>query len=687
VIEAIKTIGEAALQKDPHIVKALVYDEDLPSDKKKYLVMLDIHLAPLELSLGIRDVDSEVLNDVLWVGNAPGSNDPQDRLTTDNLEYLVSQTIPNLYNALHDWKPESDLCNTLKRLKETLFLDLGPKKEVLGNLKDQQYERYRWVWDISRLGIAGIGGDDATGEIKEICEEQGVDQFTKPFLLAYAQRKGKAKEVARLVGREAENWVCKECNVKKDDVMLYTLKVNGELLAAHPDYSSYLENNLIDKMFDEASNGVCHICGVLGKVTGNTTRFKLLKFYITDKPGFASGLSDEGFYRNYALCQKCYKELLAGERFVENNLKTKLGYNYVYIIPLFHSPSVQPGPKTLERWARYLTTRLAATQTLEGWREFQKNLEDYREFDNDKAYFVLNLFFATKKQGAVKVDKLIQGIPPSKLDQLDRARNSVWDKAKRHFGDYTDWDLGLKRILYLLPLHKQERSVQTDPFLNFLDKLLTGAMFSYKELIPQFLETATIYYFKNGNYVQKIPDQSDAVDQALVRSLVQSQLVLLYLKELNQLYGPKGGELMEDEPHNKGIHEYVRELNLEKKQTGLFLLGYLIGQIGSTEPQRVSGKPILNKVDFRGMDQRKIMRLTNEVYEKLRQYKIVEYNEAFYAEAKMYLDSDSSKLYSPQENTYWVLSGYAYATWQAIRHGRAKPIEEEEKEVIENGKK
>jgi CRISPR-associated protein Csh1 len=682
VIEAIRTIGEVALQKDLHVVKALVHDEDLPSDKKKYLVYLDIDLESLVLNLEIKDVDYEVLNDVLWVGNASGSNDPQDRLTTDHIEYLASQTIPNLYNALHDWKPESSLCNTLKRLKETLFLDLGPKEEVLGGLKDQQYKRYRWVWDISRLGIAGLGGDDATGEIKEICEEQGVDPFTKPFLRVYAQKKGKAKEMARLVGEEVENWICKNLGVKKDDVMLYTLKVNGELLAAHPDYSSYLENNLIDETFDGTSDGVCHICGALGKVTGNTTRFKLLKFYITDKPGFASGLSDEGFYRNYALCQKCYKELLAGERFVENNLKTKLGYNNVYVIPLFHSPAVQPAPKTLERWARYLTTRLGAMHTLESWRKFQKNLEEYKEFEDDKPYFILNLLFATKKQGAVKVDKLIQDIPPSRLDQLDKARNSVWDKAKRHFGDYTDWDLRLKRIFYLLPLHKQERTVQTDPFLDFLDKLLTGAMFSYKELIPQFLETATIYYFKNGNYAQKIPDQSDVVDQALVKSLVQSQLVLLYLEELNQLYGPEGGELMEDETRNKGIHEYVRELNLEKRQVGLFLLGYLIGQIGSTEPQRVSGKPILNKVDFRGMDQRKIMRLTNEVYEKLRQYKIAEYNEAIYAEAKMYLDSDPSKLYSPQENTYWVLSGYAYATWQAIRHGRAKPSEEEEKEVV-----
>jgi hypothetical protein len=33
-------------------------------------------------------------------------------------------------------------------------------------------------------------------------------------LRVYAQKKGKAKEMARLVGEELENWICKNLGVK-----------------------------------------------------------------------------------------------------------------------------------------------------------------------------------------------------------------------------------------------------------------------------------------------------------------------------------------------------------------------------------------------------------------------------------------------------------------------------------------
>lgn len=136
------------------------------------------------------------------------------------------------------------------------------------------------------------------------------------------------------------------------------------------------------------------------------------------------------------------------------------------------------------------------------------------------------------------------------------------------------------------------------------------------------------------------------------------------------------------------LRAYLQELGLDPSKKALFLLGYLIGQIASTREQLESGKPILNKVNFQGMDQGKVIRLANEVYEKLRQYKIADYNEAAYAVMKTLLDRYHAALGSPQENTYWLLSGYAYATWQAIRHGKARQevpkadIEEQEQREV-----
>jgi CRISPR-associated protein Csh1 len=113
-------------------------------------------------------------------------------------------------------------------------------------------------------------------------------------------------------------------------------------------------------------------------------------------------------------------------------------------------------------------------------------------------------------------------------------------------------------------------------------------------------------------------------------------------------------------------------LGLEGARRGLFLMGVLIGKIGSTPEQRESEKPILNKLIFQGMDRLKVIRLANEIYEKLRQYKIADKNEVTYAVAKAHLDSALNELDSPQENVFWILSGYSYATWKAIQAGKEK---------------
>lgn len=683
MIEGVRTIGDVALQRNPSIVEALVQEEEVPQGQKKHVVFLNLRLDPPELSVDLKPLDHQVLAEVLWVGNA-ASNRDQDRLTTGNVkyntnanaEYLVSQTVPNLLGALG----EGELRQKLEKLHQAIYLDLGKKSDVFPKGGDAQYLRYSQMWDLAKLGLAKlelIENKKDREELGSLCEDRGLEFLARSFLQEYARIKGKAKAAVQLVSKVVETWVLKQLDLKRSEVALYTIKLDGELLASHPDYAAYLEKTLVNEAFKEDLEGVCHTCGREGEITADMTRFKLLKFYITDKPGFASGFHGEGFLCNYALCRKCYRSLLVGERFVENNLRTRLAHNTVYVIPVFHLPSVQPTAATLERWAKYLQKRLAATQTLKQWQKFEKELKDYQEFENAKASFVLNMLFASKAQGAVKVDNLIQDVPPSRLDRLDEVRNQVRDAAKAFLGDSNEWDLSLGRIFYLFPIHVQQKQAQTRPFLEFLNTLLTERSVRTNLLIPQLLETASVHYFERYSaYVQDRSSQNQqSVDRALIIFLLQSQLLLLYLKELGQLESStQGGKTMgiEREALDDTLMAYLQELGLDRGQKALFLLGYLIGQIGSTREQRESGKPILNKVYFQGMDQGKVIRLANDVYEKLRQYRIANYNEAVYAAMKTLLDQEHAALSSPQENTYWLLSGYAYATWQAIRHGKTK---------------
>ena len=704
MLEGIRALGEAALKRAP-LIEVLVDLrplEQLGAGEPAYLVVLNINLSERRLRVEPQHLDKRALVEARWVGNAAGSNSPQDRLTTDRPEYLASQTVPNLLEAL----PKGTLSEKLRTLLEAVYVDLGEKGELFPEGGgDQQYERYRWVWDLRKLGINPtpdfLPGKSDREQAQRICDREGAEFLTQGFLRAYAREKGRAAEAVKLVGKALHGWVAQELDVKSPQLKLYTLALDGERLVRHPDYVQYIERKLVDEAFEgpKAEEGLCHLCGSSGPVTSNTTRFKLLKFYITDKPGFASQLHERGFLRNYALCQQCYRALLSGERFLENELRTQLGRSNVYLIPVcFPHEQELLRPERLEKWAGYLKSRLAASEKLEKWQEFQQELKRYGFYEERKALYVLNFLFATKVKSAVKVDKLIAEVPPSRLDQLDEVRNRVRAWAAEHLGAdvHGEWDLGLEKLFYLLPLRQRDSQVEAKPYLELLDALLVGRPLSVQALIPQLLETAAIHRFER--YEAHAHDRPHDPERALVLHLLQAQLFLRYLKELGQLHGldeDEGGERrattmtetmagqaakIERELVDEGLRAWMDGVGLTGARRGLFLLGVLIGKIGSTREQRESGKPILNKLHFQGMDWLKVMRLANEVYEKLRQYKIADYNEGLYGVMKAHLDRGVSKneLGSPQENVYWVLAGYAYETQRAIRTGRLKKSQQAE---------
>jgi CRISPR-associated protein Csh1 len=685
ILEAVRRLGLAALERSP-FAEALVDTEILEQSTKtrgrteeKYVVILNLRSDPWQLEFDIRSLSEEAVREFIWVGNARGANSPQDRLTTDNPEYLISQAIPNILASI----PNGELREILWTIRQNVYLDLGEKSEVFPSGGDTQYERYRYLWNLPKLGLtdAHFLPKNEREEVEKICQKEKVTPFSREFLQAYAREKGSAKEACKLLGSALQQWAAQKFGIKPTNIALYTLAFQGKPLAQHPDYRAYIEQKLVDEAFEKAIDGVCHLCGKKERVTKNTTRFRYLKFYITDKLGFASRLTEDGFFKNFALCKECYRGLLAGEQWVENHLQTRLGDTNVYVIPVFHLSEAYPSSDELKAWAGYLKDRLAAANTFENWKKFQEVIQRYQHYEEQKSLFILNFLFVTKEKAAVKVNKLIPDVPPSRLDRLDEVRQRVRDRATEFLGPdkNNEWDLNLKSMYFLLPLHRGKDGTEITPYLNLLDALFTGRPLEEKALIRQFLEVAEIHRFQRyDQYVQKRPK---AHNFALELALLQSQLFLIYLKELGLLSrllggGRKMNELKAKEEVEKlldpDLRSWMDGLGLEGARRGLFLMGVLIGKIGSEPEQIESKKPILNKLTFQGMDRLKVMRLANEIYEKLRQYKIADKNEVTYAVAKAHLDPALNELDSPQENVFWILSGYSYATWKAIQAGKEK---------------
>ncbi|QYJ16495.1 hypothetical protein Rxycam_02328 [Rubrobacter xylanophilus DSM 9941] len=667
MIESIYQIGRALLEESGGGRRAVL--ESLaaapPRNRKgeSYITILKLNSRKPSLSVELRELSVRG-NDAaryMWLGNASGSN-PQDRLTTDNLGYLISQNIPNLLEEQRI-DPERALYKKLKILVQKLYLDLGEPKEI-GVKGGGAYQRNRRLWDLSRLGIKGPSREDLRAEIRGGTKPKNVPQ--------------------RVVKALRDHFP----EIPESGV-LFTLKLDGELLIDDPAYHEYLERRFVDSAFTGDEEGRCHLSGEYGPVTTDMTRFRF-KYYITDKLGFASGATKKGFVSNFSLSKEAYRALLVGERFVGRELGFGFAGARGYMIPDLYTVEIPRGlPGALVRTLRSIRNRTLFDIGRVQVGELDEELEEFRE-EHLASGYMINLLFYKQKQAKFEVLRLIQDIPSYRLEEL-RAQGietgRLWEEL---YGDEAR-DLTLQQIYYLIPVRKSGDDLLTKEILAFYHTLISGGLIDRKELTDGFMELVRAYRFGNTGSYQVSAPKEGAEDQTLVRYLAQTNLLLAFLRDLDQLKEEEvSQEYLEKLSLDEAEKEYLRRLGYDEQQAALYLLGALVAEIANAQwrlgPEGRGGeKTILNKINYQGMTLPRIQRLATELFDKLRQYRYTDRsgerrpllqgrNEAIFAQAQELLTRNQRVWrLTPSENVYYLLSGYSHRTFRAMTAREKQP--------------
>lgn len=669
MIEAIKEIGRIRLKGNgdiSNVIDSLTLD--LPTEikgKKQHFVILNYDIFDKQVDVDFEEINEKTSQAYLWVGNGAGNN-PQIYFTTDNVSYLISQTIPNLAEKT---SKGSDLQKLMQLAIKEIFYDL----KLSG--------RYRYILDIEKIRLA----------------EEG---YLTKLLEKIKKETSDEKEIFRNILKDVEakviSYIKSKTSLAQKDIGLYTLKINGKFMTDNKDYQELIANIKIDSLFDERK-GACSSCNNVTYITDSPEFAKAgsaLGYYSTDKIGFSSNLSGK-FNKNFVLCQGCYTNHLTGEVFVRNNLSSYIGGLRVYIVPKFILPTEL---KQLNKWAEYIQSSFNSVKSFDGLRSFEEKLDEYREFEDSKNNFVLNFLFYEPGQRNIKVLKLIKDTPPTRLDTLRKAANEVKDTGDRILGVSNQWSIDLQSIYYLIPLRKTKEDrgfrIEYKKILELYDVIFSGKSISYGFLIDQFVELAQVYRFEKFD-AYNIGRQQNP-DLGLVYALLKANLLFLYLEKLNLL--KLGGDVMDYEGLrlDKEMEALLKEMKYNEAKTVLFLLGYLIGEIGNAQYRLSEShtKPILNKINFEGMNPNKLIRLTNEVFEKLNQYKVFSkkektrvpllvFNQGIFNEYKRLIDKEITNWQlSDHENVFYVLSGYAYTTHKALTSTSQNVSKDEAKEEV-----
>ncbi|MEW5803930.1 MAG: TM1802 family CRISPR-associated protein, partial [bacterium] len=435
MIEALKEIGDVILQGSKgHFLDNLIEPVGVSGrdGEAVYIGIIDFDLVN-----GCLNFDLEVINEgtsrkYLWIGNAETANSPQDRLTTNNVDYLLSQTIPNLITCL----PAGSLKDNLVKIRDTFFHDFGEQK---GSAK-----RYRFILDLCRLPGYRKGNPES------ICDGGG-----KKVLINH-------KLMVRVASQCFWNWVRESKGISRRDLRMFTVKINGADVRTFKDYQAYLLRKKQEEVFDRCRTSVCHICGRRGQVSSDTTKLEF-SYYITDKVGFSSEFGgDKHFYKNLSFCKGCYHSLVIGESFTKNFLSTRLANQNVYIIPEL----ILPFDGDLPKWTTWLKLSFDATLRADNYKKFLSQAGNYSHEDqrgqnggmhvgsahvgSRQDAFLMNILFWHKSQAEFKVLKLVKDVSPSRLDTLRKISNDISTVGRKLFGGRNSrWELWLNNMYYL----------------------------------------------------------------------------------------------------------------------------------------------------------------------------------------------------------------------------------------------
>lgn len=568
-------------------------------------------------------LEKEILTKVLWVGNARG-NVPQKRFTSDKISNLVK----SLRNIEEDLNKSNIL---LQNYNSDIFLEKFGEEEmekinlkiILSKILEEFFEEKTF------LNLDLVYFDKITSNFVQTNEIKNV----------LAGKKNSEKEFYN----EFEKLLNKMLGFKSKEKYLYTIFVNGILLSKNEEYKKILEKELMGKGEELFTTyGFCHSCGKEGKLTNNYTNLKL-KFFITDKINFASGIKEEGFSLNYTICSNCYNNFSVGETFVWNNLKTRISGIDCFLIPEFlEYGNIDYFPKIIEESSQNFVSAVKSLSDLEYYRDKKEELKA----DLEKNDILINFVFAKISNSAVKILLLVQDVEPSwikvLLDELLNVNNEHSHLMGEHnykFSFYTIKSL-IDNNALVLNIYKQLLGKSKIRFSNIISNII--------------LNGKKIYLNKN--------------ESQFVNHIFYSNLFIILLRRLNLYEENKGGDFVSvDFLENLDVAEemknYIEKLGFDEQKTSLFLLGVLMASIGSEQYKIAKKKVILEKINFGGMPIQKVKSFSTQIFEKLNQYKLLDYNEKIFAAAKELLDNNEKNwILNPAENVYYILSGYAWKT-------------------------
>lgn len=406
----------------------------------------------------------------------------------------------------------------------------------------------------------------------------------------------------------------------------------------------------------------CCVCGNYGTLKEfDTNELKFIKFFGKDKLGFYPDMSLNNQWKVLPLCNDCAESIVTADLYFKENKPYLTIANNLNLLIL---PFIQDLQNiSLDIIKRSFETLIKAADVLGNWKELNQ-FDVYSEKIFKRSDIKLHLLISLYDGQTLKIYSSLTNIPPSRIRDLALAMKeaSLFISAKDIVA------LSLLRLYKILAGREGAQSQRSllvkEKFAEVFKNLILGNPMPELVFIKPGIDLAK-WDFENREKLNNVN-----------RWMITIQIVegFLLIKELmtGKRLNLDGGKQMDDilEQGNKYVdnNPIYREGGGAEIRRALFFLGYLLSQIAAKQRKKGLKDAILNKIQFKGMNKNQILRLFNEVIDYLRIY------ELWYGN-NIKLSGKISEIFdknlqnwrlSPEENVYFILSGYAFSSSRII---------------------
>ena len=513
-------------------------------------------------------------------------------------------------------------------------------------------------------------------------EETGQGLFQKSLLRSYTEAKEtifyKALEACYslrnvLIDEEMKGidvlnseYISEKISLPKNHkVVLLTIAIKSEslgiaestLLCQLDGYDFYIKKNFSKGSIPENGNDE-KLCYISGKRSSNVAlpffpdREDLNNIFVTTTINYANNLDKKAFANNYQIDIDVQKALQNGSNYIRGKLNNqrcsvRIANTEHFIIPTFLDPENVD-----------IKFELDHIQKLSEWVFSSKQLDNLIEgLRSDNTLYWINYIAYASDGNSVKVINHIKDVSSVWFRNIVQKDIEQSNLISNYFNQKRS---NLSTIYYAIPIRKDHE--QKNDALKLLSQVLEQRKVSKQKLFSHFIELILCHYYGRYRSYSNITPHPERFDFAIRDSVIKYQFLINLLKSLNLTDMEEIEKTATDGNDSPDkLKEFFEDMGYSHQQQSLYWLGRIVWRIGKAQMDKGHIQmPILNKINYNGMDYSKIQRLFIDTFELATQYQIskeIKFSSNLF---QQYFPGDI-KLWkiTSQESVFYILSGFS----------------------------